>query len=145
MIYKPSNLSDPILNLIKDDPVRPEIPVDFRISENREVLILMKDEKPQAVVCVAYMDDIPTSCSELFRISTSPSPSTVIFYTIWSYTPGAGRELIFKARTDIVTNKPHIKRFVTLSPPTEMARRFHIKNGATEFRKNLDTVNYEYA
>jgi len=78
MIYKPSNLSDPILNLIKDDPVRPEIPVDFRISENREVLILMKDEKPQAVVCVAYMDDIPTSCSELFR--TSASPSTVIFY-----------------------------------------------------------------
>ena len=103
----------------------------------------MKDEKPQAVVCVAYMDDIPTSCSELFRISTSPS--TVIFYTIWSYTPGAGRELIFKARTDIVLNKPHIKRFVTLSPPTEMARRFHIKNGATEFRKNLDTINYEYA
>ena len=143
MLYRPSSLSDPILNLIKDDPVRPEIPVDFRISENREILILMKDDKPQAVVCVAYMDDIPTSCSELFKTSTAPS--TVIFYTIWSYSPGSGRDLIFKAREDIISTRPSIKRFVTLSPPTEMAKRFHLKNGATIFRQNIDTVNYEYA
>ena len=143
MIYKPQNLDDPILRVIDDDPVRPEIPVDFRITENREVLILLKDEKPQAVVCVAYMDSIPTNCEELFFKSNEPD--TVIFYTIWSYTPGAGRELIFKARDHITSTRPSIKRFVTLSPPTEMAKRFHLKNGATEFRKNLDTVNYEYA
>ena len=143
MIYKPKNLDDPILRVIDDDPVRPEIPVDFRITENREVLILIKDEKPQAVVCVAYMDSIPTNCEELFFKSNEPD--TVIFYTIWSYTPGAGRELIFKARDHILNTRPSIKRFVTLSPPTEMAKRFHLKNGATEFRKNLDTVNYEYA
>jgi hypothetical protein len=143
MIYKPKNLDDPILRVIDDDPVRPEIPVDFRITENREVLILLKDEKPQAVVCVAYMDSIPTNCEELFFKSNEPD--TVIFYTIWSYTSGAGRELIFKAREHIVSTRPSIKRFVTLSPPTEMAKRFHLKNGATEFRKNLDTVNYEYA
>ena len=69
MIYKPKNLNDPLLRLLEDDPVRPEIPVDFRITENREVLILLKDEKPQAVVCVAYMDSIPTSCAELFAKS----------------------------------------------------------------------------
>jgi hypothetical protein len=143
MIYKPKNLDDPILRVIDDDPVRPEIPVDFRITENREVLILLKDEKPQAVVCVAYMDSIPTNCAELFF--KPAEPDTVIFYTIWSYTPGAGRELIFKARDHITNTRPSIKRFVTLSPPTEMAKRFHLKNGATEFRKNLDTVNYEYA
>ena len=143
MIYKPKNLDDPILRVIDDDPVRPEIPVDFRITENREVLILLKDEKPQAVVCVAYMDSIPTNCEELFFKSNEPD--NVIFYTIWSYTPGAGRELIFKARDHILNTRPSIKRFVTLSPPTEMAKRFHLKNGATEFRKNLDTVNYEYA
>ena len=143
MIYKPKNLDDPILRVIDDDPVRPEIPVDFRITENREVLILLKDEKPQAVVCVAYMDNIPTNCEELFF--KPAEPDTVIFYTIWSYTPGAGRELIFKARDHITSTRPSIKRFVTLSPPTEMAKRFHLKNGATEFRKNLDTVNYEYA
>ena len=143
MLYKPKNLNDPFLRVIEDDPVRPEIPVDFRISENREVLILLKDEKPQAVVCVAYMDSIPTSCAELF--SKPAEPDTVIFYTIWSYTPGAGRDLIFKARDDILSTRPSIKRFVTLSPPTEMAKRFHLKNGATIFRQNTDTVNYEYA
>jgi hypothetical protein len=143
MIYKPKNLNDPFLRLIEDDPVRPEIPVDFRIAENREVLILLKEETPQAVVCVAYMDSIPTTCAELF--SKSAEPDTVIFYTIWSYTPGAGRDLIFKARENILSTRPSIKRFVTLSPPTEMAKRFHLKNGATIFRQNIDTVNYEYA
>jgi hypothetical protein len=67
-----------------------------------------------------------------------------IFYTIWSYKPGAGRDLILNAVSYIKSNKPHISRFVTLSPPTEMARRFHLKNGASVFRNNTETVNYEY-
>ena len=142
MLYRPSSLSDPILNVIKDDPVRPEIPVDFRISENREVLILMKDEKPQAVVCVAYMDDIPTSCSELF--STSSSPSTVIFYTIWSYAPGAGAKLLQTAAEWLRRDHKDLKGIVTLSPQTAMAERFHLKNGAKIRKTNRDTVNYEY-
>jgi hypothetical protein len=33
---------------------------------------------------------------------------------------------------------------VTLSPKTEMARRFHHKNGATTYRENADSVNYQY-
>jgi hypothetical protein len=33
---------------------------------------------------------------------------------------------------------------VTLSPKTEMARKFHLKNGAEVFRENPDTVNYLY-
>jgi hypothetical protein len=39
---------------------------------------------------------------------------------------------------------PSIERFVTLSPKTEMARRFHTKNGAGVYRENSNTVNYEY-
>jgi len=39
---------------------------------------------------------------------------------------------------------PNVKRFVTLSPPTELARRFHIRNGANIFRVNEQSVNYEY-
>ena len=41
-------------------------------------------------------------------------------------------------------NKPEIQRYVTLSPKTEMAKRFHMRNGAVVFRENEDTVNYEY-
>jgi hypothetical protein len=33
---------------------------------------------------------------------------------------------------------------VTLSPKTEMARRFHLKNGASELRENSNTINYIY-
>jgi hypothetical protein len=39
---------------------------------------------------------------------------------------------------------PNVTRFVTLSPKTEMARRFHTKNGAITLRENEETVNYEY-
>ena len=39
---------------------------------------------------------------------------------------------------------PHIKRFVTLSPKTEMAKKFHLRNGATELQENETTVNFEY-
>jgi hypothetical protein len=71
-------------------------------------------------------------------------PTTAIFYTIWSYAPGAGVELLRQTVSHIRAQFPTITRFVTLSPKTEMARRFHTKNGAVTFRENLDTVNYEY-
>ena len=43
-----------------------------------------------------------------------------------------------------IRNKKTVKRFVTLSPCTEMARKFHLQNGAIELRQNEWTVNYEY-
>ena len=72
-------------------------------------------------------------------------PDVAVFYTIWSYKPGAGRKLISTARLWIGSNRANITKFVTLSPPTEMARVFHLKNGAEVFRINPDTVNYLYA
>ena len=39
---------------------------------------------------------------------------------------------------------PEIKRFVTLSPLTEVARRFHTRNGAVELQVNSETQNFEY-
>jgi hypothetical protein len=71
-------------------------------------------------------------------------PDTVVFYTIWSYKPGAGQRLLQEGLKKVQAELPNVKRFVTLSPPTDMARRFHIKNGASVFRVNSDTVNYEY-
>ena len=80
--------------------------------------------------------------TELFQVSSEPI--VAIFYTIWSYAPGAGRTLIFDAVKHIKENKPEIQRYVTLSPKTEVAKRFHLRNGAVVFRENGDTVNYEY-
>ena len=71
-------------------------------------------------------------------------PTTAVFYTIWSYKAGKGSELLILAVKEIQNQYPSITRFVTLSPKTELARRFHLKNGAIIFRENTDTVNYEY-
>jgi len=67
-----------------------------------------------------------------------------VFYTIWSYAAGAGKDLLEEVQDHIKASKANIKNFVTLSPKTEMARRFHHKNGATTYRENEDTINYKY-
>ena len=74
----------------------------------------------------------------------STDANTAIFYTIWSYAPGAASELLFATVDEIRTQFPTVKRFVTLSPKTEMARKFHLRNGAQVLRENTDTINYEY-
>ena len=142
MLYIVNSLSDLLINYIKDDPVRPEIPAEFRVSSTTEIIALMLDDNPAAIVCVAYRDFVPQDCNEL--MPTPVTPTVAVFYTIWSYVPRAGRELIQAVRKDLTTRKPEITKFVTLSPQTEMARKFHFQNGASVFRSNETSVNYEY-
>ena len=137
-----TDCNNPLLEYIKDDPVRPEIPKEFRVKANNFVVCLHEESKPKAIVCVSLHEDIPNDVTGLSEISTNPK--VAIFYTIWSYVPGAGAELLIKTVEGIQKQFPHIKNFVTLSPKTEMARRFHLKNGARIMRENVDTVNYEY-
>lgn len=132
--------TDPLVHLLKDDPVRPSIPTQARIHDHAEILVLIEDDQPAAVVCVAYLDQVPTTETEL----GATGDNIAAFYTIWSYKPGAGRRLIRAARVHIAVNRPQIKRYVTLSPKTEMARKFHMSNGAKTLQDNETTVNYEY-
>lgn len=134
--------SHQLLEFIKDDPVRPDIPAEFRVSNGRKVVALTEENKPDAMVCVSFHDFVPESVQDLDKVTEVPT--TAVFYTIWSYKAGAGRDLLVQAVEDIKKSHPEVTRFVTLSPKTEMAKRFHLKNGATIFRENLDTVNYEY-
>ena len=136
-----TQIDDPLLAHLKDDPVRPEIPAEFRVAVNRFVLALVENQV-RAMVCVSLQNAVPAAVEDLGYTNTDVD--TAIFYTIWSYVPGAGTELLLSAVDNIRERYPAIKRFVTLSPKTEMARRFHIKNGAVVFRENPDTVNYEY-
>jgi hypothetical protein len=134
-------LTDPLLDYLKDDPVRPEISREFRVSGQRFVSALV-EEKPRAMVCVSLHDFVPEDVQGLDQ--DPAEPNTAIFYTIWSYAPGAASELLFATVDEIRTQFPTVKRFITLSPKTEMARKFHLRNGATIFRENNDTINYEY-
>ena len=138
-----TDLSHTLLSFIKDDPVRPEIPKDFRVSDGRVVAALTDEEhNPEAMVCVSFHDFVPEDVEGLSKTSTVPT--TAIFYTIWSYKSGKGRDLLYQAVKGIQTQYPSVTRFVTLSPKTNMARRFHLKNGAIVLRENIDTTNYEY-
>lgn len=136
-----NNLNDPLLSFIKDDPVRPEIPVDFRVSNYRFVGALVED-KPEAIVCVSLHNFIPESVTDLSE--TSDSHDTAVFYTIWGYKPGKAADLLFSVVEEIKKMFPSVIRFVTLSPKTEMARKFHLRNGATILKENETTINYEY-
>ena len=135
-----TNLNDPLIDLVKDDPVRPSIPTAARVHDHAEILVLVEDDQPTAVVCVAYLAAVPTTESELGKTGDQ----VAAFYTIWSYAPGAGRRLIRAASIHIAQNRPTIASYVTLSPKTEMARKFHISNGATVLADNETTVNYQY-
>lgn len=136
------DLTNKLLEFIKDDPVRPEIPTDFRVSDGRMVAALVSEDKPDAMVCISFHDFVPQDTNDLKNTATVPT--TAVFYTIWSYKSGKGQELLIEAVKGIQRDYPSVTRFVTLSPKTELARRFHLRNGAIVFRENVDTVNYEY-
>jgi len=147
MLHTITTLDDPLLALVKDDPVRPDIPLEFRVSDSACVYVLLADDAyalPQAVVCVAFKESVPHDVVELAHVDLG-SATVAVFYTIWSYTPGSGRKLIQAAQRSIRTTHKGIKTFVTLSPPTDMARVFHLRNGAGVLSVNSDTVNYIYS
>lgn len=136
------SLDHPLAQHLKDDPVRPDIPHEIRVKDNAEVFALQVGEELSAMVCVKYSDHIPSNVEEL--LEQSLNPSVAVFYTIWSYAAGAGRDMILEARKYIERTNPNIKDFVTYSPKTEVAKRFHLKNGAQIYRENTDSVNYKY-
>jgi hypothetical protein len=136
------SLDHPLAQYLKDDPVRPDIPHEVRVGANSTVFALQDEEKISAMVCVKYQDQVPSNMVEL--LEDSQHPKVAVFYTIWSYMAGAGRDMILETRKWIEDNNPEITEFVTYSPKTEMAKRFHLKNGASTYRENEDSVNYKY-
>lgn len=141
------SVDDPWCRLIADDPVRPHIALDSRINQHGRMFVLLESDQPAAAICCAYRDTMPSS--EIHLLAQLPhsegSALYAVFYTVWSYRPGAGRAIISQTRQWIQQNGPtSIRHYVTLSPKTEMARRFHLSNGAHEGRVNEDSINYCY-
>ena len=143
--------------IIKDDPVRPHLDADFRTSSHREVYALYEDKYAEqhfpdndikAVICVAYTNEVPKDEHELDLYSQQACQDgqrghIAVFYTVWSYSKGAGREIVNTVAKQL-HNEKRAERFITLSPLTEMAERFHIKNGAELLEKHNSCQNFEY-
>ena len=119
-----------------EDPVRPELNREFRHTAGREVFT-----NGGAVICIAYCKGVPSMIGHLDRMM---GLDHAVFYTVWSRHRGSGSLLVNDIWSYLQMTRPWIKRYVTLSPKTKMAFNFHIKNGATLLRENIESDNYEY-
>jgi|TARA_R100000388_G_C7224888_1_gene151195 hypothetical protein len=123
--------------LCEDDPVRRDIPFDWRVQDvKREVFHL----EERAVLCVAHLNDIPTTEKELMEFEWG---TFSIFYTVWSKEKGLGRKIVLDTWELLKSQHPN-NRYVTMSPKTEMAMKFHLSNGAILLQENETTNNFEY-
>src|SRR6056300_2052138 len=111
MLQKINTIDHWVTEIISDDPVRPEIPIEFRINEAAEMYALWDNKQLLGVTCVSFTQGIPDSVDEMIE-SSSLNPDTVVFYTIWSYVKGAGRELLNKAVDQILFDNKLIKNVV---------------------------------
>ena len=138
---------------ISDDPVRPELSNDFRTSYGRKIFGVKYKDEIHAVMCFAFTNKIPKTVDELDQFSKDAFLQSVnrdqnvgkiaIAYTVWSKKKGGGK-LIVKQVYKMIKRSNHLNRLVTLSPLTEMARKFHLRNGAVELQVNEETQNFEY-
>ena len=125
------------------DPVRPELGVGFKSAPGRTVYGLKTEGGSYAAFCcVARTTHVPKDIMELSNY-TSMTGDILVPYTVWSLQKGAGRAII-KQLIDTVSRNSSAQRVVTLSPLTEMARKFHLRNGASEISRNIVTANFEY-
>ncbi len=128
---------------VSEDPVRPELTLDFRIAHGRKILGLKYENEIQAIVCIAFCPEVPFTVREMDYMSRVPeSKNIAIAYTVWSRKRGAGKEVINKLSEWAKEN--NVDRLITLSPLTPMATHFHIRNGAKQVHINDETQNFEY-
>ena len=136
-----------------DDPVRPELSNEFRTSFGRKIYGVKYLGEIHAVMCFAFTNNIPKTVEELDLLSKDAFLQSAhrdqnvgkiaIAYTVWSKKKGGGK-LIVKEVYKMIKKSNHLNRLVTLSPLTEMARKFHLRNGAVELQVNDETQNFEY-
>ena len=138
---------------INKDPVRPELDIEFRTSYGRKIYGVKYKGEIYAVMCFAFTNKIPKSVKDLDKLSKDAFLQSAlrdqkvgkiaVAYTVWSKKKGGGK-LIVKQVFKMIKKSNHLNRLVTLSPLTEMATKFHLRNGAKLLRVNETTQNFEY-
>ena len=136
-----------------EDPIRPELDNEFRTSFGRKIYGVKYKGEIHAVMCFAFTNEIPKNVKELDLLSKDAFLQSAtrdqkvgkiaIAYTVWSKKKGGGK-LIVKEVYKKIKKSNHLNRLITLSPLTEMAKKFHLRNKAKLFRVNETTQNFEY-
>tara|TARA_B100000530_G_scaffold160399_1_gene101087 strand:- start:35 stop:511 length:477 start_codon:yes stop_codon:yes gene_type:complete len=127
-----------------DDPIRPELDNTFRITKGRKIFGLKYKDEIEGVVCLAFMNELPTTVKELDLMSVNEKDSQIaVAYTLWSLKKGAGKK-IMKELLKYMKKQNNIDSIMTLSPLTPMATHYHIRNGAKLVKINPTTQNFQY-
>ena len=137
----------------EEDPVRPELDNTFRTSFGRKIFGVKYKDEIHAIMCFAFTNKIPKTVKELDNLSKDAFLQSAlrdqkvgkiaIAYTVWSKKKGGGK-LIVKEVFKMIKKSNHLNRLITLSPLTEMATKFHLRNKAKLISVNEDTQNFEY-
>tara|TARA_B100002052_G_C15673206_1_gene502660 strand:- start:16 stop:531 length:516 start_codon:yes stop_codon:yes gene_type:complete len=137
----------------KEDPIRPELDNNFRTSFGRKIYGVKYKNEICAIMCFGFTNEIPKNVKELDLMTKDAHLQSIrrdqrvgkiaIAYTVWSKKKGGGK-LIVKEVFKKIKKSNHLNRLVTLSPLTDMARNFHLRNGAIELQVNNETQNFEY-
>ena len=114
---------------VSEDPVRPELDLEWRLFAERKIYGLKYENNIEAIVCVAYTNEVPTTVREMDYMSQvacqdNQCGKIVVAYTVWSRKRGAGREIINKLYDFLKTERVKTKRLVTLSPLTDWQHTF---------------------
>ena len=138
---------------INEDPVRPELDNEFRTNYGRKIYGVKYKNEIHAIMCFAFTNHIPKTVKELDDFSKDAFLQSAlrdqkvgqiaIAYTVWSKKKGGGK-LIVKEVFKMIKKSNHLNRLVTLSPLTEMATKFHLRNKAKLISVNETTQNFEY-
>ena len=126
--------------------------MNLELGMVEKFMVLNIKDEIHAVMCFAYTNKIPTSVDELEKLSTDAflqsalrdqnGGQIAIAYTVWSKKKGGGK-LIVKEVFKKIKKSNHLNRLVTLSPLTEMATKFHTRNGAklVQINEKLKILN----
>ena len=137
----------------QEDPVRPDLDNNFRTSYGRKIFGVKYKNEICAIMCFGFTNEIPKNVKELDLMTKDAHLQSIrrdqrvgkiaIAYTVCAKKKGGGK-LIVKEVFKKIKKSNHLNRLVTLSPLTDMARNFHLRNGAVELQVNQDTQNFEY-
>ncbi len=137
-----------------EDPVRPDLDLAFRQAYGRKIFGLRDEDKDiAAIICFAFTNQVPKTVEEMDSLSKDAAMQAIhragvqghiaIAYTVWAKKKGGGRAIVNEVYK-MIKRSSHLHRLVTLSPLTDMARNFHLKNGAKELQVNETSRNFEY-
>ena len=118
----------------------------FRTSYGRRIFGVKYKKEICAIMCFGFTNEIPKTVEELDLMTKDAYLQSAlrdqkvgkiaIAYTIWS--KKIGGKLIVKEVFKKIKKSNHLNRLVTLSPLTDMARNFHLRNGAIELQVNKE-------